>query len=606
MDDDFSVDTRNNIQGQSNDAALPIWTQQQQEVSTINATLEEDRRDRILTALKNLDEGIQGDIVLESKKPKFQTAAKMWQLVQEPPLAVVEACSIPDVGLAIPILAGLSKEYSLEFRVKSGGHSFDGASTVQGGVMLSLAKLNSIQLSWDSDNNDGDHFNSSISIRTNENTMAAGYRMSKLGEQPKDTLPKTVTVQPGVKMEDFLATVLDQQGYESVVSSAAGVAFGGFLLGGVYGYTSRIHGLAMDQVTRIKAVLVNGTVVDLYAPNSTSSADNNDLFWGLLGSGGGNFAVAVEYELKVYPSKDMKLGAKLKMPISLLPSFLQKMGEQESKLDGKFIASVQDKFEMSSSPDYQSWNMLEWKSNANDYRHSRLGGGGKSQEEGTATVTLHWMGDSNGGSNDGEVGMDYINKNVLSLIPQSDRQNMVVNYYYFSWSGITRQKEQAETWKTVWAAQAWNGFLMPENNTKAVWQSIYKDFMTIFRYCTFVVPNVELWGGAIGQRSHNETAFRHRQAIYNVGVRLLVPNGTNEEDQVFQDQASLVSAVWPSIAKHLQGAYVNYPMPSLAKEDYPKAYWGGNLERLMQIKEHFDPENYLHHPHSVPNAKARF
>mmetsp|Transcript_17913 Transcript_17913/g.44283 ORF Transcript_17913/g.44283 Transcript_17913/m.44283 type:complete len:728 (+) Transcript_17913:85-2268(+) len=593
----------------SNNSAL-ISTSSTIIINNATTTLEDDRRDRILVALKNLDEDIQGDIVLASSKPKFQMAAKVFMARQEQqePLAVVEACTYQDVALAVPILAGLVKEYSLEFRIKSGGHSFDGASTVQGGVMLSLAKLNSMTLSWDP-----------LNMTTNQQKQ---QQQQQQDPSSSAATPKTVIVQPGVKMEDFLGTVLDQHGYESVVSSAAGVAFGGFLLGGGYGFTSRLHGLAMDQVIRIKAVLVNGTVVDVYKPNATTSnstttttQDNNndDLFWGLLGAGGGNFAVAVEYELEVFPSKDMKLGAKVKIPISYLTQFLQKVGEKESELDGRFIASVQE-FDLggtSSSPNDES--------KANDYRLSRLGKTNyenkyntddstseEEEEEGTATVTLHWMGDSNSGSSDGEVGMDYINQNVLSLIPNKLRKDVTVSYYYFSWSGITRQKEQSETWRTVWAAQAWNGFLMPKNNTAAVWQSIYKDMMTIFQYCTFVVPNIELWGGAISQRANNtETAFAYRQAVYNVGVRLMVPNGTSEEDHVFQDQAALVSAVWPSIAKHLQGVYVNYPMSSLSKEDYPNAYWGDNLDRLVRLKEQFDPDDYLHHPHSVPTSAAK-
>ncbi|CAJ1953874.1 unnamed protein product [Cylindrotheca closterium] len=618
-----SSTTTNSNESQSNHSSLPTWTVEN-ETATNATRVGDDRQDHILTALKNLDEDIQGDIVLASTKQKFQMAAKVWSLGREPPLAVVEAFSIQDVALAVPILAGLSKEYSLEFRVKSGGHSFDGASTVQGGVMLSLAKLNAMTLSWDPENDDDDDANQTQRMKM---TTTPQHRK----QQQQDPSPKTVIVQSGVKMEDFLGTVLDQHGYESVVSSAAGVAFGGFLLGGGYGSTSRLHGLAMDQVIRIKAVLVNGTVVDVYAPNATTTRtsfssrssqdnDNDDLFWGLLGAGGGNFAVAVEYELKVYPSKDMKLGAKVKMPISYLTQFLQKVGEKEPKLDDRFIASVEE-FELSgggSSPDggeddtrsFQS-KLLKLKSEAkNGYRFSRLGKTNNNddqyndtEEEGTATVTLHWMGDSNGGSDDGEVGMDYINQNVVSLIPQKVRKDVTVSYYYFSWSGITRQKEQSETWRTVWAAQAWNGFLMPENNTAAVWQSIYKDMMTMFQYCTFLVPNIELWGGAISQRTNNETAFAHRQAVYNVGVRLMVPNGTKEEQHFSEDQSALVSAVWPSIAKHLQGVYVNYPMSSLAKEDYPNAYWGDNLDRLVKLKDQFDPDNYLHHPHSVPSAK---
>lgn len=503
---------------------------------------DDDRRERILAALKNLDEEMEGDIVLVSAKEKFQNASRVWQQGLRPPLAVIEVASQDDVAKAVPILAGLAKEYEMNFRVKSGGHSFAGASTVPDGLVLSLSKLDSLTLHLS---------NSTASTNTSINT---------------------VVVEPGVNMEQFMKQILDQNGFVSTVSVAAGVGFGGFVLGGGYGLASRMYGLAIDNVVRIRAVLLNGTVADLFP--------GDDLFWALCGSGGGNFAVAMEYELKVYPSKDMKLGAKIKLPHSQLFDFLQMLGEQEPKLAHKFIASVHE--------------MDFFFPNRSDLQHEQM----LQSPNGTATITVHWMGDSDDDTTD--QGMEYIQRNVLSLIPKAQRSKVLVTFYYFSWSGVTRQKEQSETWKAVWAAQSWNGFMLPQNNTRKVWESIYRDMATMFRYCTFLVPNIELWGGAISKGAPNETAFSHREAVYNVGVQLCVPNATKNGGQVFQDQQALVSAIWPSIAWHLKGVYVNYPMPSLSKEEYPRAYWGDNLERLGEVKETFDPHNVMRYEQSIP------
>jgi FAD/FMN-containing dehydrogenase len=512
---------------------------------------DDDRRERILVALKNLDEEMEGDVVLVSAKEKFQLAARVWRQGLQPPLAVIEAASQDDVAKAAPILAGLAKEYQMDFRVKSGGHSYAGASTIPDGLVLSISKLDMLTL----------RLGNSTAGNTSENA--------------------TVVVEPGVNMEQFMKQVLDQNGYASTVSAAAGVGFGGFVLGGGYGYTSRIYGLAMDNVVRIRAVLVNGTVTDVFP--------GDDLFWALCGSGGGNFAVAVEYEVKVYPSNDMKLGAKIKLPLSQLVEFLQKLGAKEPELDSKFIASV-----------HEIDNVVSNKNGTHPYMYVLQ------SSNGTATVSLHWMGDSDDDTSDQQIGMDYIKHHILPLIPRAQRRNVLVTFYYFSWSGVTRQKEQSETWTTVWAAQTWNGFLLPQNNTRQVWESIYKDMTTMFRYCTFLSPNIELWGGAISKVAPNDTAFSHRQAVYNVGVQLLVPNGTANAEHIFQDQAALVSAVWPSIARHLKGVYVNYPMPSLSKEEYPRAYWGDNLERLIELKEQYDPDHVMRYEQSIPGKNESF
>ena len=63
-----------------------------------------------------------------------------------------------------------------------------------------------------------------------------------------------------------------------------------------------------------------------------------------------------------------------------------------------------------------------------------------------------------------------------------------------------------------------------------------------------------------------------------------------------------VNKWWPSVAKYLNGAYVNYPMNSLRDDEYPRLYWGIHLERLVSVKKEYDPLNIFQYEQSIPMA----
>ena len=48
------------------------------------------------------------------------------------------------------------------------------------------------------------------------------------------------------------------------------------------------------------------------------------------------------------------------------------------------------------------------------------------------------------------------------------------------------------------------------------------------------------------------------------------------------------------------GAYQNFPDRSQA--DWPRAYYGQNLERLVEAKRAWDPDNLFRFPQSIPLA----
>lgn len=271
-----------------------------------------------------------------------------------------------------------------------------------------------------------------------------------------------------------------------------------------------------------------------------------------------------------------------------MTEFLQRLGDRESDLAPEFTLIVQGY-----SPSKNTTNGLYQLGSRTSLELNALNQG---EENGLVTISMYWMGDSNP---DDPVGMQYIKNEIVPLF---SNETIIedITYYYFSWSGMSREREQNDELKSVWSAQSWNGFLLPSNNTQEIWMDIHSSLSAMFMYCKFVSPRVELWGGAISKIPSNATVFPHRNAVYNIGVDVIVP--TESDADAASDEIQLVNAIWPSIERHLNGVYVNYPMASLSNDSYPAAYWGENLDRLVTLAERYDPSRVLKVAQSVPTV----
>ncbi|MGB3918508.1 MAG: FAD-binding oxidoreductase [Thiothrix litoralis] len=142
----------------------------------------------------------------------------------------------------------------LPIAVKSGGHSFEGFSTNDGGLMLDLSGMN------------------------------------------KPTYNKTskrLTIQPGAKLGGVYE-YLNQYGRLIPAGSCAGVGVAGLTLGGGYGFFARQRGLTCDSLQRVRMVDGQGKVHD--------SKDNAELLWACKGDGNGNFGIITELEFKTHPA----------------------------------------------------------------------------------------------------------------------------------------------------------------------------------------------------------------------------------------------------------------------------------------------------------------
>jgi FAD/FMN-containing dehydrogenase len=149
----------------------------------------------------------------------------------------------------------LAREEQLRIGVRSGGHSWAGNHVRDGGLLLDA---------------------------------------SRLTEATIDAEAMTASVQPGCRGNELM-TALGEQGLFFPAGHCVGVALGGYLLQGGYGWNGRVHGPACMSVEAIHVVTADGELV------RADESQNPDLLWAARGSGPGFFGVVTRFHLRLYP-----------------------------------------------------------------------------------------------------------------------------------------------------------------------------------------------------------------------------------------------------------------------------------------------------------------
>ena len=217
-------------------------------------------------AVSELADSLDGRILLQSDEG-YASAKKVWNGMfdSKKPAMVVRCLSTDDVVSAV----NFGRENDLLLSVKCGGHSLPGKSTSDGGMMIDLSSMHSVDV---------------------------------------DVEAKTMRADGGSLLGhlDVAATRHNLMTTTGIVSHTG---TGGFTLGGGVGRTDRKMGLAVDNLLGATVVTAAGDVV--YA----SETENSDLFWGLRG-GGGNFGIATEFIYRLHPFNPMVYGGDLIYAIS--------------------------------------------------------------------------------------------------------------------------------------------------------------------------------------------------------------------------------------------------------------------------------------------------
>lgn len=199
-----------------------------------------------------------GGKVLLPDSPQFAGAKQVFNTNYNgsTPAAVVTPTSAADVQKAMAFAAA----HNLKVVPRSGGHSYTGASTANGTMVLDLRQLP--------------------------------------GDANFDAATGQVTVTPATSLYTMHRT-LAAVGRGVPTGTCPSVGAAGHALGGGMGAQSRHAGLLCDQLTSASVVLPSGQAV------TASAASNPDLFWALRGGGGGNFGVTTSLTFATFPTKDV-------------------------------------------------------------------------------------------------------------------------------------------------------------------------------------------------------------------------------------------------------------------------------------------------------------
>jgi len=178
------------------------------------------------------------------------------------PAAIARCATVEDVRACVAVAA----ESRTPVAARSGGHSYAGYSTPDGGFVIDLAGASAIDVRPDG----------------------------------------TAVIGAGARLIDVYAA-LAKAGRCLPAGSCPTVGIAGLTLGGGQGVLTRKYGLTCDRLIAAEVVTADGAV-------RTASAESEpDLFWALRGGGGGNFGVVTSFTFSTQPAPALAV-ASLRFP----------------------------------------------------------------------------------------------------------------------------------------------------------------------------------------------------------------------------------------------------------------------------------------------------
>jgi len=344
-----------------------------------------------------------------------------------------------------------------------------------------------------------------------------------------DPRRRRMTAEPGLTWKDFdTATLRHGLATTGGIVSSTGVA--GLTLGGGHGWLMRKHGLACDNVSAVDVVVADGCCL------RASADENPELFWGVRG-GGGNFGIVTSFEFQLHPLTTVLAGFLL-FPRSQARDVVDLFREQAPRAPDDLTLGVL----------FTTWH---------DGRPV------------VAVVLCH-----SGAIEDGErlvqpfreLGTPIIDAvrpmAYAELQTMFDATNPPGAWYY-------------KTGYLDGAAMEGDRFVE-----------------TLLQHCDFPSPSplsrvyIEHLGGAMGRVAPDATAFVHRKAPFDL---IVIAGG-------FEASATEANIGWArdtsaAMRPFMSGAaYVNY-LGADAGADAVKAAYGPAYDRLVKLKDTYDPEN---------------
>ena len=183
-----------------------------------------------------------GGVLLADGDDGYDDARTVFNsMIDRRPGLIAQCESVADVQAAL----AHAQSKGLEIAIRSGGHSVVGASSVDGGLVIDMRRMKTVEVDPDA---------------------------------------KTATVAGGATWSHF-DTATQPHGLATTGGRVSSTGVAGLTLGGGSGWFEREWGFACDNLLEVDIVAADGRVV------TANEDENSELFWALHG-GSGNFGIA--------------------------------------------------------------------------------------------------------------------------------------------------------------------------------------------------------------------------------------------------------------------------------------------------------------------------
>jgi FAD/FMN-containing dehydrogenase len=222
------------------------------------------------TNIRTLQQEFSGELIMPGDDAYEQASASY--VVKGSPALVLRPKSAADVVKAIHF----ARTNSLTISVRSGGHSVAGFGTNNGGVVIDLSAIDTIDV---------------IDAAKHIVRIGSGATWKKV------------------------ATALQEHGLALSSGDTSSVGVGGLALGGGIGWMVRKYGLTIDCLVAAEIVTADGRILRVHGD------EHSDLFWAIRG-GGGNFGIITHFEFAAHPVRHVYSGMIIYKPENL-PALLR-------------------------------------------------------------------------------------------------------------------------------------------------------------------------------------------------------------------------------------------------------------------------------------------
>ncbi len=363
--------------------------------------------------------------------------------------------------------------------------------------------------------------------------------ISKLQRVEINAVQGTVTVEGGVNNSQ-LYEALGAKGYSFPGGTCPTVGVTGYTLGGGWGYSSRLMGLGCDSLLELEIIDYTGRCLRV------NKSYNADMFWALRGAGGGNLGIVVSLTFKLPPKDEGVTLVQLYYPNASRDTMVDFM-----EIWQKWLEGLDPKLTMSASLYYSI------EDNTAIYGRGIFFG---SAEE--AEPLLKPFTDIEGAD--------------LSLEEMS---------FYEAMQKVQAAYPSYEKFKST-------GRFVHKHYDRCELEEILAPIFEAPQGSVFAAITLYALGGRVAEVDKRETAFYFRSADYIMGIQSVW-----EKDIYAEENVEWVQKGFNYIKAITFGSYVNFPFSPL--EDYERAYYGENAQRLRKINEKYDPFNVFNFPQAI-------